>query len=124
MDRRIKKKGVRESSIRASNRDSRMRNVADCIEAVKMFEENAKDKVVIERITEKITQKCYEEALTGRTNITIGLDSFMSIVRESQGITTPEGLDIIEKLVREEISKYGFYVNRNLIGMYISWKEK
>jgi hypothetical protein len=100
-----------------------MINVIDCIQAVKTFEENVKDKAVIERITEKITQQCYENALGGYTSITIGLDSFMSIVRESQGVTTTKGLDIIEKLVEEEISKYGFYIHRNAIGLYISWKE-
>jgi hypothetical protein len=100
-----------------------MINVIDCIQAVKTFEENVKDKAVIERITEKITQQCYENALGGYTSITIGLDSFMTIVQESQGVTTTKGLDIIEKLVEEEISKYGFYVYRNAIGLYISWKE-
>lgn len=100
-----------------------MRNVTECIQAVKTFEENVKDRAVIERIAEKITQQCYENALGGYTSITIGLNSFTTIVQESQGVTTIKGLDIIEKLVEEEISKYGFYVHRNAIGLYISWKE-
>ena len=114
---------MRESSIRTANRDRRMKNVIDCIQAVKTFEENVKDKAVIERIAEKITQKCYENALRGYTSVTIGSNNFISIVRDSQGVTTTNGLDIIEKLVEEEISKHGFYVLRNAIGLYISWKE-
>lgn len=100
-----------------------MKNVTDCIQAVKTFEENVKDKAVIERITEKITQKCYENALRGYTGVTIGSNNFISIVRDSQGVTTTNGLDIIEKLVEEEISKHGFYVHRSTVGLYISWKE-
>lgn len=100
-----------------------MRNVTECIQAVKTFEENVKDRAVIERITERITQKCYENALEGYTSVTIRSNSFISIVHDSQGVTTPKGLDIIEKLVEEEISKQGFYAHRNATGLYISWKE-
>lgn len=100
-----------------------MRNVTDCIQAVKTFEENVKDKIVIERIAEKITQKCYENALAGYTSVTINSNSFISIVRDSQGVTSPKGLEVIEPLVEEEISKHGFYVYRNAVGLYISWKE-
>ena len=105
-----------------------MKNVTDCIQAVKTFEEKVKDKIVIERIAEKITQKCYENALAGYTSITIGPDNFISIVRDSQGVITSKGLDgifldVIEKLVEEEISKYGFYVHQSAVGLHISWKE-
>ena len=100
-----------------------MKNVTDCIQAVKTFEENVKDKFVIERIAEKITQKCYENALAGYTSITIEPNSFISIVRDSQGVTTSKDLYLIEKLVEEEISKYGFYVHQSTVGLHISWKE-
>lgn len=114
---------MRESSIRTANRERRMKNVTDCIQAVKTFEENVKDKIVIERIVEKITQKCYENALAGYTSITIESNSFISIVRDSHGVITPKGLDIIETLVKEEISKHGFYVHQTAVGLHISWKE-
>lgn len=125
MDGRINKK---ERSAGVVNTDGKSRpphmiNATECIQAVKTFEENAKDKAVIERVTEAITQKCYENALGGYTSITIGSNSFISIVRESQGVITSKGLDIIEKLVEEEISKQGFFVLRNAVGLYISWKE-
>ena len=100
-----------------------MKNATDCIQAVKIFEENVKDKAVIERIAEKITQKCYESALEGYTSVTIQSNNFISIVQESQGIAAPKSLNTIIKLVEEEICKYGFYVYQNEMGLYISWKE-
>lgn len=100
-----------------------MRNVTECIQAVKTFEENVKDRAVIERITEKITQKCYKRALEGYSAIIIGLYDFIEIVEESQGMSTPAGMRIIEKLVVKELEKYGFNISLDYVGLYISWKE-
>lgn len=100
-----------------------MRNAIDCIEAVKIFEENVKDKAVIERITEKITQKCYKRASEGYSAITISLYDFINIVEESQGISTSASMRIIEKLIVEELEKYGFNISLDYVGLYISWKE-
>ena len=110
-----------------------MRNATECIQAVKTFEENVKDRVVIERIAEKITQKCYKRALEGYSAIIIGLydligiveeNDFIEIVEESQGVSTSAGMRIIEKLVVKELEKYGFnIISLDYVGLYISWKE-
>lgn len=101
-----------------------MRNATECIQAVKTFEENVKDRVVIERIAEKITQKCYKRASEGYSAIIIGLYDFINIVEESQGVSTSAGMRIIEKLVVKELEKYGFNISLDYVGLYISWKEK